>query len=355
MEFLGWDIGGVHLKLSRLVVDNGGAARMATSIVPFEIWKEPAGLPDRLRAMRDAAGRMIAGQAVTMTAELSDVYPDRAAGVRAILTACRTVLGPHSFRVLDRRGDLLAQDDAMERPQAVAAANWMATARLAARRAGTAVLIDTGSTTTDIIPIVDSSPRPLETTDTGRLMSGELVYSGVLRTPPSSYVTRVPLLDGWCRVAPEHFAISADVHRLLGRIDEDSYTVPTPDGRGKGRAAAAVRLARLVCAEPADLGDEAIDLLARFLADRQAEGIAAAIRQVIERFPAPAPRLEAIVAGAGAFLAATAAGRAGLAARALRDLFPRVEGGTWDAAAPSGALALLIAEQAGAIDLGARA
>ncbi len=351
MEFLGWDIGGVHLKLSCLTLHGEQRTRLATTIVPFEIWKDPAVLAPRLRAMRRAIAGEVAAQALTMTGELSDIFASRAEGVRSILTACREALGPGPIRVLDREGGFLAPDEAMERPDAVAAANWMATALLVACRAGSAILIDTGSTTTDIIPIVAFRPRPAESTDTGRLMSGELVYSGLQRTPPSSFARTVPLRGGWCRIAPEHFAITADVYRLLGRIDDEAYTVPTPDGRGRGAAAAAARLARLVCAEASDLGDEAIRRLARHLADRQAEQLAEAIHQVIGRHPEPGG-LEAIVAGAGAFLAADAAGRAGLPARALRDLFPRIEGGAWDTAAPSAALALLLAEAEGAVDLG---
>jgi len=124
-DTIGWDIGGVHLKSVR-ARPAGGGVTLETRLVPFEIWRDATGLAPRLAALHD--GRP-AAHAVTMTAELSDVFPDRAAGVRAIVTACRTAL-PGPLRVLDRHGRLVDADLAMERPLEVAAANWMATTLL---------------------------------------------------------------------------------------------------------------------------------------------------------------------------------------------------------------------------------
>src|SRR5256885_9284124 len=46
-----------------------------------------------------------------------------------------------------------------------------------------ALLLDTGSTTTDIIPMINGVPVPVGRTDPHRLGTGELVYTGVRRTP----------------------------------------------------------------------------------------------------------------------------------------------------------------------------
>src|SRR6185295_17040707 len=225
-NYFGWDIGGVHLKWAKLTAPRDGAS-IAIRTHPFEIWKDPAGLVPRLRSLLDDSP---GEHAVTMTAELSDVFATRAEGVRAILGACAEAI-PGPPRVLDRSGALVRLQEACERPHEVAAANWMATARLAGRARRDALLIDVGSTTTDIIPICGGEPRPAGRTDTERLVSGELVYSGIQRTPPVSLADRVPLHGGWCRVSPEHFAIMADVYTILGALAGNDYTVPTPDGR----------------------------------------------------------------------------------------------------------------------------
>ncbi len=359
--YLGWDIGGVHLKLSRLELAADGSARLRTQVVPFEIWKDAGGLAARLRSMLEesAGGRpegpaVVAAHGVTMTAELSDVFPTRHDGARAILSACSEAfssaeaLSGVPFRVLDLEGRFVDPAEAMERPLRVAAANWMATACVVARAAGAtgaALLIDVGSTTTDIIPVRDGRPRPLGRTDTERLLSGELVYTGLLRTPPAAFAETVPLAGGSCRLSPEHFTITADVYRVLGRIGEDEYTVPTPDGRGKDREASAARLARLVCSEAATLGAPAIEAIAAHLEDRQVNQITRAVRQVLGCDSQGAP-LPAVVAGAGAFLAEAAASRAGLRATRLSRLLPAVTGDRWDVAAPSASIALLLAADA---------
>src|SRR5207245_634856 len=136
------------------------------------------------QAAGGAAG--IAAHGVTMTAELSDVFSTRTAGVRAILAACAEALAGAPLRVLDLTGRFVSLERALERPLEVAAANWLATARLVGRLAPDALVIDVGSTTSDITPIREGHPCPSGRTDTERLISGALVYTGALRTLPAS-------------------------------------------------------------------------------------------------------------------------------------------------------------------------
>ena len=113
-------------------------------------------------------------------------------------------------------------------PLALAAANWIATAPLAAHIYPDCVLIDIGSTTTDIIPIKNGKECARGRTDLERLGTGELVYTGALRTNVATILDKVPLKNRWVRVASELFAVSADVHLVLGNIDPADYTTETP-------------------------------------------------------------------------------------------------------------------------------
>jgi hypothetical protein len=280
---------------------------------------------------------------VTTTAELSDTFPDRDAGVRFVLAACQRALGPRVL-VLDHEGHLLTLRAARRTPRRIAAANWMASATAAARALCTGgVFIDVGSTTTDIVPLARGGAVPRGRTDLGRLATRELVYTGILRTSPAALTDRVPVGGAWVRPVPEHFAIMADVWRLLGRLTPADYTVSTPDGRGRGGAACASRLARLVCAEPREIGTDGVLRLARYLAQRQVAVVADAVRAVRAR--TPGARV-AIVAGAGAFVGAAAARRAGLRVRGMENLIPGLGAG-WGRVAPAASLALLLREERG--------
>jgi uncharacterized hydantoinase/oxoprolinase family protein len=57
--------------------------------------------------------------------------------------------------------------------------------------------------------------------------------------------------------------MSADVHLVLSHITEEEYTVDTPDGKGKDRIASLRRLARVVCADLEEIGEEGACAVAR--------------------------------------------------------------------------------------------
>ena len=171
--------------------------------------------------------------------------------------------------------------------------------------------MDVGSTTTDIIPIREGRVISKGRTDMDRLASGELVYSGILRTNPNAIASQVPVCGRMCRVAAEYFTVMADVYLLLGLISSEEYTCPTPDGRAKSREEAQERLARLVCADGEMLNEGQIFKLARYLFEKQLQQLAEALCQVLSRSE-NGYHLPLALAGAGAFLAAEAGRRLGI-------------------------------------------
>jgi hypothetical protein len=209
-----------------------------------------------------------------------------------------------------------------------------------AREHRDAVLLDVGTTTTDIIPIVGGRVAAIGRTDSDRLRSGELVYTGCLRTPICAVVRSLPVGGGRCRVAAEHFAVTADVYCWLGRIADVGYTCDTPDGRGRSRSEAGARLARMVCADSETLSDRDMTAIARHVARAQTLQIAHGIRQVVRRLGRAWSGV-AVVAGSGAFIARAAAEAAGVV------VCESVGGAGADAwrAAPAAAVAYLLAEQ----------
>jgi (4-(4-[2-(gamma-L-glutamylamino)ethyl]phenoxymethyl)furan-2-yl)methanamine synthase len=333
---IGWDVGGANIKAARVGFD--GRAPVVIE-QPFPLWREAGRLPSVLASLADRIGGA-AAMAATMTAELADCFATKGEGVAAIVDALESSFPGTPLWIYGVDGRFRSPDEARRHPYEVAAANWMAAATVVARSHPDALLIDVGSTTTDVIPLVAGSVVAAGRTDPDRLRTGELVYTGCLRTPVCAIVRAVPCGGVMCRVAAEQFAIAADVHRWLGRISDEDYTCETPDGRGRGSAEAGARLARMVCADAETLGASAIAAIAAHVAETQTRHIAAGIRQVRRRLGVVAPGV-AVVSGAGAFLARAAAASAGLAERALADEVGPAAGRS----APAAAVAYLLSEQ----------
>ena len=209
--------------------------------------------------------------------------------------------------VLTTAGELVGVTEARERPLEVAAANWVASALAVAAVHPDALMLDVGSTTADVIPIAAGRVAAAGRTDLDRLLAGELVYTGVLRTNLAAIAPRVPSRGGWCPVASELFAISADVHLILGHLAPDDYTCPTPDGRAGERRGARERVARLVCADAEQLAPAEIDAIAAYLHGEQVGQIEAAARDVA----GVGTRAPVVPLGGGAFLAREVAARLG--------------------------------------------
>jgi (4-(4-[2-(gamma-L-glutamylamino)ethyl]phenoxymethyl)furan-2-yl)methanamine synthase len=290
-DAIGLDIGGANIKAA-----TSGAARTGDAIsVPFELWRHPERLAEQLTAIRNRWPDLTT-VAVTMTGELCDCFPTKRDGVRHILAAVQQVFGDRTLHVWTSAGTLTPPsqftEDMMLLP---AAANWLALAIYVGRLApsGPAILVDIGSTTTDIIPLMDGQPIPAGRTDWERMRSGELVYTGVRRTPVCALLGPA--------VAAEWFATTHDVYVLLGMLPPEPQNTSTADGRPMTSEMAHARLARMlggdfeVTPEPATLE------LAGQAFGRQRALIGSGIERVVGRLPGPPQSV--IFSGAGEFLA----------------------------------------------------
>lgn len=307
---LGWDIGGVNAKVARA---GGGDILLARSRA-FELQRDPPALAQVLRELAAEVGVPLSRSpslscAVTMTAELSQIFRTKREGVHFVLAAVEAAFPDADILVFTVDGRFVRPADARGNPMAVAAANWAATARLVASRYPTALLIDVGTTTTDIVPIVRGAVAAVGTTDPDRLASGELVYTGALRTPVEAIVDAVPYREGHARVSAEGFALAGDVHVWRGCLAAEDYSVRTPDGRPATRPFAGERLARIICADRELLDEADVDRVADAVAAGQVATIASSIRHVARAHP---EIRTAVVTGLGAFIAEAAVREAGL-------------------------------------------
>ena len=231
----GWDVGGAHVKVS-MASRSGVLADVAQWACP--LWQGLSHLEraidavfERWPAARDGAAR----HAVTMTGEMVDLFADRAEGVRVLASALAQRLGPRTLFYAGAAG-WLARSACADGWRKVASANWHASAQWVATRIADALFVDIGSTTTDIIPIVEGRVAARGSNDADRLVSGELVYQGVVRTPLCGVAHRIAFRGETTSVMNEWFATSADVYRLTDELWPPHDQHPSADNGPKTEA-----------------------------------------------------------------------------------------------------------------------
>jgi len=276
---IGIDVGGANLK----VVTSEG-----TTIHYCPLWEE-APITALLRPFNPD---LTEEAAVVMSGELADCFTDKEQGIRFIVDAVRAAFPKSRFYGTD--GAFHHRPD-----PSLAAANWLASADMLRREHPNALFVDFGSTTTDIIPLTSFSDL-IGLTDLLRLQRGYLVYTGMLRTNVAAILHSVELEGVKTPVSSEYFATSADLHLVLGHIRAEQYTCAAPDRGEKTLAGAERRLARVVCADLAEIGKAGARAIAGQAWAAQSQAIRRAVEQVIDAAGAD----EVLTAGIGAGLAA---------------------------------------------------
>ena len=337
MNVIGWDIGGVHLKAAR--AEDGRIVKALQIAAPLRAGLDPLMTAFGLaKAHMGSADRHI----VTMTAELADTFASRAEGVERIAALAARELRDAPIFLYAGRAGLIPVAQGGEHVSDVASANWHASAALVANRCRTALFVDMGSTTTDIVPVAGGEVVSRGYTDAERLAAGELVYTGLVRGFVMATAERAPFAGTWTPLINENFATMADVHRLLGRLPDGADQMATADGREKTVAAARARLARMVGRDAADADAAAWEALAGWFAEAQMRAVIDAAMLVVSggRVPRDAP---VVAAGIGVRVVREVArrlGRNAIAFEALIDVAPQA-GEAASHCAPAAALALL--------------
>ena len=215
-RIVGWDVGGAHLK-AVVVEEDGSILNVVQQACP--LWK---GLDYLTRALSDIMTSMTADECVhviTMTGELVDLFDSRDDGVKQIIVTMQ-----HYF----------AQQPV-----------WLASASLAANQLNHGLFVDIGSTTTDVLVLADGQVQAIGTTDYQRMVSGELLYTGIVRSAVMAVVQSVCFKGQEMGLMMEYFATMADIYRLTGELNETHDQTDTADGAEKTVLASAKRLSRM--------------------------------------------------------------------------------------------------------------
>jgi len=296
-SIIGWDIGGAHLKGARC--EDGRIVKVAQIASP--LW---LGLDELHRAFAEA--KTILGDAdqhvATMTGELADAFASREAGVSGLAQIAATDLQTQAIRFYAGVKGFVGLSDAAAHFTEIASANWHASASLIGLTHQNALFVDMGSTTTDLIPIIDGKVKTIGTTDASRLAHGELVYAGVVRSFLMSSGARfVPFEGRWVPLMNEWFASSSDFYRLLGDLPEEADLMATADNAPKTVEASAVRIARMLGYDGHEYGLDVWHRLAAYFAEVQLRDLTDASHLICSRGEIT-PDAPVVGAGAGRFV-----------------------------------------------------
>ncbi|MDT8357359.1 MAG: hydantoinase/oxoprolinase family protein [Methanomicrobiaceae archaeon] len=271
---IGIDVGGANLK----VADGKGI-----HLHYCPLWE---GAPLGTILLRYAGDEA----AVVMSGEEADSFATKQRGIEYIVQEVRQVFPNARFYGIDGK---FHNNPVLE----LSAANWLASADLLREEYPDAVLVDMGSTTTDITPLA-LFEELRGTSDLVRLQEGYLVYTGLLRTPVPALIGSAEVGGKKTLLASERFAVTADVHLALGNITDAIYTIPTPDGGAKTVEGALRRLARHVCADLEEIGTAAV----ASIAEQAWEAQKALIEENVARAVLRSGASELIFAGIGSGL-----------------------------------------------------
>lgn len=304
--YIGWDIGGAHLKIAS--IDHDGCVIFAEQLAT-PLWEGLASLENAMSEIHSQITDESVTHTITMTAELADIFRDRRTGVKELARFLSNHFKNEPYHLYAGESGLIKANQLNSHIADIASANWHATASFVAQHLDDAVLIDIGSTTTDIIPFTSGKLLNFGTTDYERLRNNELVYTGIIRTPVMAVVNKM-FFDGQLQnIAAENFSTMADVYRLTDELNEQDDLLPAADGADKTKCDSARRLARMVGLDIQDENDiPHVKDMAEHVADSQLERINGSLIKILSR-----PDLKKIGclvgAGAGRFLVRKLASR----------------------------------------------
>ena len=298
---IGWDIGGAHVKAVML---NPEGRIVRVSQQACALWKGLHLLESTLQTILQSwsieADQCL--HAVTMTGELVDLFENRSQGVREIADTVKKQLPQAMFYMAgpDQPASFTELVSGLE--PTIASMNWHASAQCLAESSdvSTMLIVDIGSTTSDITISHAKQVIPSGWTDAERMARNGLFYDGVVRTPLMAFGPYIEWHQQSRHIAAEYFATTADVYRVLDELHPDHDLAETADGKDRSAAASMRRLARMVGHDLEDAEAKDWHSLAQAFKDQQVSSLLHAIQCCIKQTNLQPKGLTGL--GAGSFL-----------------------------------------------------
>jgi probable H4MPT-linked C1 transfer pathway protein len=295
----GWDIGGAHLKVAQCTQQG---ELLHAFEVPCPLWQ---GIDELNKAVKTAQKKLICStsiNAITMTGELVDIFPDRQSGVDKIISGIQPFLSEGSCHIYAGEQGWLTPSEAKKQWRQVASRNWQASVSYSAQTVEQGLFIDVGSTTSDIIAIHNYQAQPVAFNDFERQAISELHYSGAIRTPLIAIAHTAPFDNKTIRLTAEVFATSGDCWCILGQLDPATIQDNAADGQPWQKSDCIRRLARLLGTDAHDFPEQQWQQLAQWFAQQQIMQLQQACQTVLANHSIISQQAPLIGAGIGRYM-----------------------------------------------------
>ena len=229
------------------------------------MWTQWQRLREQLQEDVRSFGR-VGTVAVTMTGELADCFSSRRDGVQHIVECVEQTVGQSGERSLyyATDGKFCSAGQTIENWRHMAASNWHALAKYVGLEiASDVLLVDVGTTTTDVIAISDGQVVTDSKTDMQRLRDLSLVYVGCRRTPVNALISSYNFRGCDVPVMNEMFATIDDARLWLGAEEESQHDLESADQKPRDRHHAKARLVRMIGLDDDEVSNQETDRIAR--------------------------------------------------------------------------------------------
>jgi probable H4MPT-linked C1 transfer pathway protein len=284
-KIIGLDIGGANTKYALIDTDKEDSEILMVGSDYFPFWKNNDDYPVYLLKLKESIeekfGKIDTVVFVT-TAELADCFQTKKEGITTICNYISSVFSSltHGPFIYSAKSNFISMKEAPEHWLEVSATNWIVSANYLGLKFPNIIMIDIGTTTTDIIPINNGKIVAEGYTDLERLVSNELVYTGLLRTNITTILNEVKLVGKIIPVSSELFATMGDAYYIQELISGEEFTSETADGKEVTKENSLARLARVICADTNQLSENEIKQIAKQAIAKQLEVLSQAFQKV---------------------------------------------------------------------------
>ncbi|MBU7046858.1 MAG: hypothetical protein HXS54_10525 [Theionarchaea archaeon] len=267
----GVDIGGVHIKITSLDQTHD-PPKAKSAFFPF---KGKAEMIEKLISLVSHPDLVVITQTLSASRNFCSSAEE---GTHHIVDLTeRLFTGKVRYVGLSYR--LYTPEQAKEHYLDVACRNWVATCYIThyLNLFEEGLVIDCGTNSTDIVPIIDSVPITLDDNDRGytRLATGEIFWSGLYFTHVQSLSPTLVMDGREFQVKPTVRSLVSDAFVVLGRISPEDVFVKT------SYESSVVKILDTICADKDLLSFDDAKKIAQFFVDKQREKTEAAIRKVL--------------------------------------------------------------------------